>query len=288
MLIKWLKRKKNSGFEGEAEQNVVEKCSVYYIRRDRIRPNPMRSRSDFDEDKLVDLSYSIKRYGVIEPLCVRKTDDDDSYEYALIAGERRFRAAKLAGLLNVPCIILDIEEPLAAEISLVENILHSNLNYFEVSASIKRLSELYEESFEDICARLSIPRSEALKKLLLLEFDFEERQMLLNSDICEDIALKIVKISDNSNRKELVQRICAAKDADIDVNKALLEISLEKDGNNSLDDTDDSITAVPRDICSVIRGIERRVRLLNRSRKRATFTVDRCESKIVITLNIKA
>ena len=80
----------------------------------------------------------------------------------------------------------------------------------------------------------------------------------------------------------------AAKDADIDVNKALSEISLEKDGNNSSDDTDDSITAVPRDICSVIRGIERRVRLLNRSRKRATFTVDRCKSKIVITLNIKA
>ncbi len=280
MSVKWLKRRNKASMIADADTNIVEKCAVYHVPCDAIRPNPMRSRNNFAEDKLIDLAYSIKRYGIIEPLCVTKTEFDDSYDYALIAGERRLRAAKLAGKTHVPCIILNVGESIAAELSLIENISRSDIDYFEVSAAIKRLSELYEESFEEICSRISIPQEDALKKLLLLEFDFEERQILINSGVSEDIALDIVRNTDNSNRKELVKRICSAHIERVDVDSVLHGASSE---GNTISKT----SAMPRDVSSVLRGIERRVKLLNRNKERATVEIDSTSNEIVITLRIK-
>lgn len=279
MAVKWLIRKNKIEKLDEINNNIIEKCVVYYIPCDRIRPNPMRSRNDFTEENLVDLACSIKKYGIIQPLCVSKTEDGDSYDYALIAGERRLRAARLAGKAHVPCIILDIGEPLAAELSLIENISRSDIDYFEVSAAIKRLSELYEESFEEICLRLSIRQDEALKKLLLLEFDFEERQMLLNSDIPEDIALDIVRNIDVSNRKEVIKRLSSARDLSTNVIDFLPNDCSESHESKEK-------FSLPRDVSSVIRGIERRIKLLNRNKDRASFAIDNSDSETVITLRI--
>ena len=276
MSIKFFTKRKNDAIYKENNSIAVEKCAVYYIPCDKIRPNPMRSRSNFDEDKLVNLAYSIKRYGIIEPLCVMRTDADDSYDYALITGERRLRAARLNGISNVPCIIFDIEQALSAEISLIENISHLNIDYFEVAAAIKRLSELYEESFEEIASRLSISQDEALKKLLLLEFDFEERQLLLNASIPEDIALEILKKTNTLNRKELIKHICALKSENIDISGTLADITVSA-----------APKALSRDASAVIRGLERRIRLLNRYKKRASYTVNNTNDETVIVMRIK-
>ena len=94
--MKWFKGLQKAKFDYDYEDIIIEKTSVYYIPCERIRSNAMRSRNDFNEDKLISLAYSIKRYGIIEPICVRKTELDDSYDYEIIVGERRLRAAAMA------------------------------------------------------------------------------------------------------------------------------------------------------------------------------------------------
>lgn len=260
--MKWLKTAKMQRKNFNYEKELVEKCSVYYIPCDSIRPNAMRSRCDFDEDKLVALAYSIKKYGIIEPLCVRRTDDEDSYDFELISGERRLRAAKMAGFITVPCIIIAAEQGIAAELSLIENIYSESLNYFEIAAALKRIVELGEGSFEDLAIRLSITQTELLKKLWLLELDYNERQLLLNTSVSEDQAVNIARIQDRSQRLELIKRISSESVQDIDV--------LIRDSGNFDEETDlNNISETPRDVNSVIKSILSKISFLNRRKKRA-------------------
>lgn len=260
--MKWLKTAKMQRKNFNYEKELVEKCSVYYIPCDSIRPNAMRSRCDFDEDKLVALAYSIKKYGIIEPLCVRRTDDEDSYDFELISGERRLRAAKMAGFITVPCIIIAAEQGIAAELSLIENIYSESLNYFEIAAALKRIVELGEGSFEDLAIRLSITQTELLKKLWLLELDYNERQLLLNISVSEDQAVNIARIQDRSQRLELIKRISSESVQNIDV--------LIRDSGNFDEETDlNNISETPRDVNSVIKSILSKISFLNRRKKRA-------------------
>ena len=135
--IKWMNRmfgKENK----ECEDDTIEKASVLMIPCDAIRPNCARARASFSEDSLLKLASSIKRYGIIQPLCVRKAELDDIYNYELIAGERRLRAAKLLGHYCVPCVVNDVDEEDLAFISIAENILREDLNMFELAYGLKK------------------------------------------------------------------------------------------------------------------------------------------------------
>lgn len=282
MLTKWFKKNKNTVNNKNFNAEPIQKCAVYYIPCDSVRSNAMRSRCDFNEDKLINLAYSIKRYGVIEPICVRLTDDDDSYEYELITGERRLRASRLAGLNLIPCIIVDVEQNTAAEISLIENIYSEPLNYFEYAVALQRIknfNELYE-SFEDIAARLSISHTELCKKLWLLELDYNERQILLNMNVSEENAVGIAQISDKIERHRLIESICgeglsenAIKERIENIDKAALDF--------------DECSNIPRDVASVIKGFYGKIEFLNRKRRRADIKTSRRNGVIDITIKIK-
>ena len=280
MIVKWIKNKRNDKKSSLYENELIRKCSVFYISCDSIRSNSMRSRCDFDEGKLISLAYSIKRYGIIEPLCVRKTDVDDSYDYELISGERRLRAAKLAGYNSVPCIISNAEQGISAELSIVENIYSESLNYFEVAVALQRIVEYYDGSFDDLASRLSIPQNELSKKLLLLELDYNERQALLASNIKEDIAVSIARISDKEERKAIIDMIYAEKG---DENAML---SILNDFASKKYYTDASFE-IPRDISAVIKGIKSKLRILNRTKKRAEMTIRHTNDHIVAEIKIK-
>ena len=282
MLTKWFKKNKNSVNNKYINAEPIQKCAVYYIPCDSIRSNAMRSRCDFNEDKLINLAYSIKRYGVIEPICVRLTDDDDSYEYELITGERRLRASRLAGLNLIPCIIVDVEQNTAAEISLIENIYSEPLNYFEYAVALQRIknfNELYE-SFEDIAARLSISHSELTKKLWLLELDYNERQILLNMNVSEENAVGIAQISDKIERHRLIESICGEG-----LTENAIKERIENIDKSALDF--DECTNIPRDVASVIKGLYGKIEFLNRKRRRADIKTSRRNGAIDITIKIK-
>ena len=279
MAIKWLKREKTRRDQAVIENDLVKKTEVYYIPCNRIRANAMRSRCDFCEDKLISLAYSIKHYGVIEPLCVKETDDEDSYDFEIIAGERRLRAARIAGLLAVPCIIIDVEPQASAELSLIENIYSESLNYFEVAVALKRLLDLGDGSFEALASRLSIPQSVLLKRIWLLDLDYDERQALLNINCDEDIAVAIAKITDKSRRREMIDYISSSK-ADKSTASDYVELCarMRSDCGN---------TDIPRDVGSAIKGISSRIKLLNRHAERAKMNILRADGDVRIEISIK-
>ena len=282
MTFKWLKKRESFGKYEENRAEIIEKCSVYYIPCDKIRSNAMRSRSDFNEDEIVLLAYSIKKYGIIEPLCVRCTEGEDSYLYELICGERRLRAAKLLGLYAVPCIIEEASEAFSAEMSLCENLFRSKLNCFEVAFALKRISDFSSEPIEDIASRLSMSESDAIRKLRLLDFGFDERQAILNSFINEDVAYEILQIPEKERRFKAIDTIASSSMSD---SAAICYIDSLRKAENTRQDIEKN--ALPRDVSSALSGISRRIGFLNRHGKRSEMKVLHDRESLEIKISIK-
>ena len=282
MTFKWLKKRENFEKYEENRAEIIEKCSVYYIPCDKIRSNAMRSRSDFNEDEIVMLAYSIKKYGIIEPLCVRSTDCEDSYPYELICGERRLRAARLLGIYAVPCVIKEASAAFSAEMSLCENLFRSKLNCFEVAFALKRISDFSGEPIEDIASRLSISEIDAARKLRLLEFGFDERQAILNSFISEDIAYEILQIPEKERRFEAIEAIAAGSMSDSAAISYVGRLRALGGARNDFEKNE-----LPRDVSSALSGISRRLDFLNRHGKRSDLEISRSKDSVEIKIRIK-
>ena len=280
MFGKWFDKKKNSAGTLEIDGELIKKCSVYYIPCDAIRPNAMRSRYDFDEDRLVKLACSIKNYGIIEPIIVRETDVDDSYDYEIVSGERRLRAAKLAGLSLIPSIILDVEQEISAEMSIIENIHSEPLNYFEHAVALQRLKEHYQDDFCDVSSRLGLSEHQMSKKLKLLELSYNERQILLNMNVSENNALGIAQITDKAQRHMLIESICG-EGLNEDAIISRLELINQSNARSNCD------LELPRDVSSAIKGIISKINFLNRYKKRADVKLSRSIDCITLNISIK-
>ncbi len=162
------------------EEEILEAGSPGYFLcpLDRLRPNPRQPRQSIDEQDLSDLAASIKEKGVLQPLVVRKADEQDG-AYEIIAGERRFRAAQMAGLATVPVVIKDVSPEEVLELALIENIQRKDLTPIEEALAYKRLLEEYGITQQELSKRVGKDRSTIANSLRLLK---------LPSDIQEDIA----------------------------------------------------------------------------------------------------
>lgn len=282
MRFRWLKKRENCENYGVDCGEIIEKCAVYYIPCDKIRSNAMRSRSDFNEDEILSLAYSIKKYGIIEPLCVRSTESEDSYPYELICGERRLRAARLLGLCAVPCVIEDLPAAFSAELSLCENLFRVDLNCFEVAFALKRISDFSGEAIENIASRLSISESDALRKLSLLELGFDERQAILNSAISESFAYEIAKIPEKEARFEVIKNISSSSLSDLAASHVIGRLS---DPENARQDLKSD--KIPRDVSSALRGISRRLSFLKGHGRATEMNLSRDEDAVEVKIVIK-
>ena len=162
-----LLKKKQSGAE------------VLRVAIDRIRPNPDQPRATFEEGALCALAESIGRYGVLQPISVRTTENG----YEIIAGERRFRAAKMAGLSHVPCIVYAVDGEKGAFLAVVENLLREDLNMFETAAAMDKLCREHGLTQEQVAERLSVSQSYVANKLRLLRFDTKTKEKILISGL---------------------------------------------------------------------------------------------------------
>jgi len=157
-------------------ENVVEKPVEMKLKISEIEPNREQPRKSFDEDGLIELSESIKQFGVLQPILVQKKDD----YYEIIAGERRWRAAKLAGIKEVPVIIKDFTEQEVVEISLIENIQRESLNPIEEAHAYKRLMEEFHLRQDEIAERVSKSRTAVTNSMRLLKLDDRVQQMVVD------------------------------------------------------------------------------------------------------------
>lgn len=137
-----------------------------YLKIDEILPNPFQPRQDFSADEMIELTTSIKEYGIIEPLIVRINNQD---KFELIAGERRLRAAQMAGLTEVPVILKDYDDKKTAQIALIENLQRSNLNAIEEAHAYKSLTEKFSMTQDEVARKVGKSRSHIANFMRLLK-----------------------------------------------------------------------------------------------------------------------
>ena len=197
--------------EKKKEDNVVVKEVVKEVKvpvetkvkLSLIEPNKDQPRKVFDEDALIELSESIKQYGVLQPLLVQKKDD----YYEIIAGERRWRAAKLAGVKEVPVVIKDYSTQEVMEIALIENIQREDLNPIEEARAYQRLIKDYRLKQDEVAEKVSKSRAAITNALRLLKLDERVQDMVIEGKISSGHARTILSIDDNDKQYMIAQKI---------------------------------------------------------------------------------
>ncbi|MBR2353151.1 MAG: ParB/RepB/Spo0J family partition protein [Clostridia bacterium] len=185
---------------------------IIQIKTDDIRPNRAQPRAEFDQNAIIRLADSIRRYGILQPLTVRQTDDeDDTYSYELIAGERRLRASKLLGYLTVPCIVMEATEQVSAELAIIENLLREDLNMFEQAYGFKKLIDLHNLTQDEVARRMSMSQSAVANKLRLLKLSYEEQCMILEFGLTERHARAMLRLDSSETRKHTIQKVSEEK-----------------------------------------------------------------------------
>lgn len=180
------------------EQNLSDNSSlVLELDIDIIKPNPYQPRKTFNQEALQELSESIKEHGLLQPVVVYDNGDGD---YVLIAGERRLRASKLAGLSNIRAIVAEIEQKKMRELAIIENIQREELNAIELAISYQELLEEYDITHEELSKRINKSRTQITNTLRLLQLCDEVKTMLGEEKITQGHAKMLVTLSESEQK----------------------------------------------------------------------------------------
>jgi ParB family chromosome partitioning protein len=191
--------------------------SIFWIEVEKIKPNPMQPRSDFDEERLADLAESIRQYGVLQPLVVTRkeieVENGTRVEYELIAGERRLRASKIAGLFQVPVMIRDdSDDKMKLELAIIENLQREDLNPLERAVAFKKLIDSFNLKHHEVGRRIGKSRVFVTNTLRILNLPEEIQKGLNEGVITEGHTRPLLMLSDrNDEQMELFQEIIRKK-----------------------------------------------------------------------------
>ena len=180
----------------QKEKVKVEKSGETIVKITQVEPNSEQPRKDFDEDALLELADSIKQFGVLQPLLVQ-----------IIAGERRWRAAKLAGLKEVPVLVREYTEQEVVEISLIENIQRENLNPIEEAIAYKRLLKEFHLKQDEIAERVSKSRTAVTNSMRLLKLNSKVQQMVIDDMISTGHARALLALEDEEQQYTIANKI---------------------------------------------------------------------------------
>lgn len=190
-----------------------------------VEPNREQPRKHFDEDGLLELAESIKQYGILQPLLVQ---EKNGY-YEIIAGERRWRAAKLAGLKEVPVIVRNLSDQQIVEISLIENIQRENLNPIEEAQAFRRLMEEFHLKQDEIAERVSKSRTAVTNSMRLLKLSKQVQQMVIDEMISTGHARCLISIENEEMQHQIALRIFDEKLSVRETEKLVRKLLQEKD-----------------------------------------------------------
>ena len=208
----------------ESKEDAAAKSGVQVMKINEVEPNRDQPRKNFDEDALLELSDSIKQFGVLQPLLVRKRKD----YYEIIAGERRWRAAKLAGVKEVPVIEKEYTDQEILEIGLIENIQRENLNPIEEAIAYKRLLEEFNLKQDEVAERVSKSRTAVTNSMRLLKLSDKFQQMIIDDMISTGHARALLAIDDPELQYTLANKIFDEKLSVRETEKLVKEIKNPK------------------------------------------------------------
>lgn len=284
---------------------VIKNESQYRkIPIEKIMPNPMQPRKNFDSDAINTLSESISRYGLIQPISVRICDG----KYELVAGERRLRAAKLAGLSEIPCIVLRASIRKSAELAMVENIERVGLDIFEEAEAIERLLSSGDCTQTQLAKRLCMSQSCLANKLRLLRFDEDQRALIRKYKLTERHARTILRVPPEKRvetlkkigeggmsvtaSEELVDRILCTKliKAQFDKKKTNLKkekIEVAKEVEPSSSFSGPIRTIVMKDLTLFYNSLERSLSMLRLAGFDAQFEKEEKNDTVTLSITLK-
>lgn len=218
------------------------------ININEIEPNKTQPRKNFDEEALNELSDSIKQYGIIQPLILQKMNKG----YEIIAGERRWRAARIAGLKKVPAIIKEYTDQEIVEIALIENIQREDLNPIEEALAYQRLIQEFNLKQEDVADRVSKSRTAVTNSMRLLKLDQRIQQMLIDETISSGHARALLGIEDKEKQHEAACKVIESKLSVRETEKFVRDLLKVKEGKND--------TVINSNNQLVYRDIEEKIR----------------------------
>lgn len=201
--------------------NITGKDQIVNINLDNIQINAMQPRKKFDNASIEELADSIKIHGIIQPLVVSKKADN---LYELIVGERRLRAAKLAGLTEVPAIVRDISQQKKLELALIENLQREDLNCIETAMAYKKLINEFNISNQELAERIGKPRSSVDNTLRMLTLPEEIQQALINQDISKGHAKYLAGLNSTDKQLFIFKKILQNNLTVDEANRAIREI----------------------------------------------------------------
>lgn len=203
------------------------------IELDRIKPNPFQPRRTFEDDKLKELADSIKEHGVLQAVVL--SNDDDGEGYILVAGERRCRAARMAGLKTVPAAIKKIDRKGMLEIALIENLQREDLNPVEEARAYLKLMEEFGYTQDELARRLGRSRPAVANSIRLLSLSEPLLEMLARGELTSGQARPLIAISDPDRQHEVAKRIAAEKLSAREAEKMAAQINKRVSGSRELD-----------------------------------------------------
>lgn len=188
---------------GNTEVSEEIKKDEVMVNINKVEPNRNQPRKNFDEDALLELAESIKQFGILQPLLVQ---DKDTY-YEIVAGERRWRAAKLAGIKEIPIIIKNLTPQEIVEISLIENIQREDLNPIEEAIAFKRLLTEFNLKQDEVAERVSKSRTTVTNSMRLLKLDDKVQQMVIDEMLTTGHARALLSIEDHDLQYTVAQKV---------------------------------------------------------------------------------
>lgn len=184
--------------------NHQEKKKLVLLDAESVRANPAQPRREFEPARLEELAESIRQNGLLQPITVRRTQDG---AYELIAGERRLRACRLAGLRQIPCILMGVDARQSAILAMLENLQRHDLGVFEEAEGLRRLVEEWGVTQEEAAARLGKSQSSVANKLRLLRLSEDERKAITQNGLTERHARALLRLGGEEERREALRVI---------------------------------------------------------------------------------
>ena len=251
---------------------------VIYLSVDKIRPNPSQPRRYFDDESLLELSRSILRYGVIQPLTVRHGANG----YELIAGERRLRATRLAGLREVPCLLARADEEDSPLLALIENLQRRDLHWFEEAVAIAKLISTYGLSQEQAAEKLGKSQSAVANKLRLLRLSPDCVALLRENDLSERHARALLRLEGEEARLAAAREIVARK-YNVAQTEAYVESLLRQ---VNVTPPERQPTYVIKDVRIFLNSIRRQLGIMQRAGVDAAVEREDTDDEIRMTIRI--
>ena len=240
-ITKPVKKAKN---EPKTNENGVIELKV-----NQIEPNREQPRKNFDEDALQELADSIKKHGIIQPLVVQKKGE----YYEIIAGERRWRAAKIAGLKHIPVVIKDYSEQEMVEIALIENIQRQDLNPIEEAMAFKQLMQEYDLKQDELAERVSKSRTAVTNSMRLLKLPQKIMEMVINNELSSGHARSLLSIEDEDLQIKVAELVILKQMSVRETENYVKKLQNNKNKSKDTKNTDNDF--VYRDIENRIKEI---------------------------------